>query len=63
MLLEQQGDNKSAEELRQAARTIVKAPAKAPGGNGLGGQLLSGMASMASALAPLAVKFLVPLAF
>jgi hypothetical protein len=63
VLLEQQGDKKSAEELRQAARTIVKAPAKAPGGNGLGGQLLSGMAAMASALAPLAVKFLVPLAF
>jgi hypothetical protein len=63
VLLEQQGDRTGAEELRQAARTIVKPEAKPPGGNGLGGQILSGMASMASALAPLAVKFLVPLAF
>jgi hypothetical protein len=62
-LLEQGGDTRGAEELRQAARTILKPDAKPQGGNGFGGQLLSGMAAMASALAPLAVKFLVPLAF
>jgi len=62
-LVEQEGDSKGAEELRQAARTILKPEPKPPGGNGLGGQILSGMAAMASALAPLAMKFLVPLAF
>jgi uncharacterized protein YjbI with pentapeptide repeats len=63
VLLEQGGDSKGAEELRKAARGIVKPDGQPRGGNGLGGQLLSGAASMASALAPLALKFLVPLAF
>lgn len=62
-LLEQGGDSKGAQELRKAASSIVKPDGKARGGNGLGGQLLSGAAAMASALAPLAMKFLVPLAF
>ena len=62
-LLEQGGDSKGAKELREAAITISKPDARPPGGNGLGGQLLSGAASLLEALAPLAVKFLVPLSF
>lgn len=62
-LLEQDGDKQQAEQLRQAATTLLKPESKPRGGNGLGGQLLGGAASMASALAPLALKFLVPLAF
>jgi len=41
----------------------VKPDGKPRSGNGLGGQLLQGAAAMVGALAPLAVKFLVPLAF
>jgi hypothetical protein len=63
VLLEQQGDRKNAEELRQAARAITKPLGKPPGGSGIGGQILTGVTSMVSALAPLAVKFLLPLAF
>lgn len=62
-LLEQAGDPQAARDLRKAATAISQPEAKPPGGNGLGGQLLSGAAAMASALAPLAIKFLVPLAF
>jgi len=62
-LLEQGGDAKGAQDLRKAASGIVKPNSKPPGGNGFGGQLLQGAAAMAGALAPLAVKFLVPLAF
>jgi hypothetical protein len=62
-LLDQGGDGKGAQELRKAASAIVKPAAKAPSGNGFGGQLLQGAATLAGALAPLAVKFLVPLAF
>ena len=63
VLLEQGGDAKGAQDLRKAASGIVKPNGKPPGGNGFGGQLLQGAAAMAGALAPLAVKFLVPLAF
>ena len=62
-LLEQGGDAKGAQDLRKAASGIIKPDAKPLGGNGFGGQLLQGAAAMAGALAPLAVKFLVPLAF
>lgn len=62
-LLDQGGDGKGAQELRKAASAIMQPAAKAPGGNGFGGQLLQGAATLAGALAPLAVKFLVPLAF
>jgi hypothetical protein len=62
-LLEQAGDPQAAHDLRKAAAAISQPEAKPRGGNGLGGQLLSGAAAMASALAPLAIKFLVPLAF
>ncbi|MFM7268693.1 MAG: pentapeptide repeat-containing protein [Cyanobium sp.] len=63
VLLEQGGDPAQAQQLRQAAASIVKPEARKPGGNGMGGQLLNGAASMATVLAPLALKFLVPLAF
>jgi len=62
-LLDQGGDSKGALELRKAASTLMKPDGKPRSGNGLGGQLLTGAAAMASALAPLAMKFLVPLAF
>jgi tetratricopeptide (TPR) repeat protein len=63
VLLEQGGDARGAQDLRKAASGIIKPDAKPPRGNGFGGQLLQGAAAMAGALAPLAVKFLVPLAF
>ena len=62
-LLEQGGDTKGAQDLRKAASTITKPDAKPRSGNGFGGQVLQGAAALAGALAPLAVKFLVPLAF
>lgn len=62
-LMEQGGQKQQAQQLRQAAATLLKPDAKPRGGNGMGGQLMSGAASMASMLAPLALKFLVPLAF
>jgi tetratricopeptide (TPR) repeat protein len=63
VLLEQGGDPEQAQQLRQAAAAMVKPDTRKPSGNGIGGQLLNGAASMATMLAPLAVKFLVPLAF
>jgi hypothetical protein len=42
---------------------MVKPGGKGKGGNGLGSQLVTGAMGVAQALAPLAVKFLVPLAF
>ena len=62
-LLEQGGDTKGAQDLRKAASTITKPDAKPRSGNGFGGQVLQGAAALAGTLAPLAVKFLVPLAF
>jgi tetratricopeptide (TPR) repeat protein len=63
VLLEQGGEQAEARELRQVAATLAKPEARPRGGNGLGGQLLNGAAAMATTLAPLALKFLVPLAF
>ena len=63
VLLEQGGDRAQAQQLRKAADALLKPEGKKAGGNGMGGQLLSGAASMATMLAPLALKFLVPLAF
>jgi uncharacterized protein YjbI with pentapeptide repeats len=63
VLLEQGGDQKGAQDLRKAASGIVKPDAKPRNGNGFGGQVMQGAAAMAGALAPLAIKFLVPLAF
>ena len=63
VLLEQGGDREQALQLRQAATALQKPETKPRGGNGLGGQMLSGAAALATTLAPLALKFLVPLAF
>jgi len=63
VLLEKGGDPAQAQQLRQAAANLVKPQTRKAGGNGMGGQLLNGAASMATVLAPLALKFLVPLAF
>ena len=62
-LYEQGGDQQQAAELRQISTQMVKPGGKAKGGNGLGSQLVTGAMGVAQALAPLAVKFLVPLAF
>jgi uncharacterized protein YjbI with pentapeptide repeats len=62
-LLDQAGDAKGAQDLRKAASGILKPEVKPPAGNGFGGQVLQGAATLAGALAPLAIKFLVPLAF
>jgi tetratricopeptide (TPR) repeat protein len=62
-LYAQSGDEEQARQLSEAASTLLKPVRKANQGNGMGGQILSGMAGVASALAPLAMKFLLPLAF
>jgi hypothetical protein len=59
-LYEQGGDAEQAKQLREAAK-VLQAPANRPkGGNGIGSALMSGAAGLASSLAPLAMKFLVP---
>jgi uncharacterized protein YjbI with pentapeptide repeats len=62
-LYEQGGDQEQAKQLRQIGSTMLAPAKKEKGGNGLGGQLLSGAAGLAQVLAPLALKFLVPMAF
>jgi hypothetical protein len=62
-LYEQGGDIKTAEKLRLASKSLKSPNSKTNGGNGLGGQLLTGAAGLIQNLAPLAVKFLVPMAF
>jgi hypothetical protein len=62
-LYEQGGDQQQAAELRKISTQMVKPGGKGKGGNGLGSQLVTGAMGVAQALAPLAVKFLVPLAF
>lgn len=59
-LYERGGDMAQAQQLRDAARALQAPGAKAKGGNGLGGALLSGAAGLASNLAPMALKFLAP---
>ncbi|MFN9934242.1 MAG: pentapeptide repeat-containing protein, partial [Cyanobacteriota bacterium] len=59
---EQGGDVTTAQELRQVSAQLQNAPGKNRGGNGMGGQLLNGAMGLATTLAPLAVKFLVPMA-
>ena len=59
-LYERGGDMAQAQQLREAARALEAPCAKAKGGNGLGGALLSGAAGLASNLAPMALKFLAP---
>jgi hypothetical protein len=62
-LLSAQGDLTQAEELRTAALRLREPEKKPKGGNGLGGQLITGAAGMAQLLLPLASKFLVPALF
>lgn len=62
-LLSAQGDLTQAEELRNAALRLREPEKKPKGGNGLGGQLITGAAGMAQLLLPLASKFLVPALF
>jgi len=61
-LYEQGGDITTAQELRQVSGQLQKEPAKNRGGNGMGGALVNGAMGLATTLAPLAVKFLVPMA-
>ncbi len=62
-LYAQSGDAFTAEKLRQASEALLDAPKKNKGGNGMGSQLLSGAMTALQTLAPLAVKFLAPMAF
>ena len=56
------GDQASALELEQAIRRLEQPQRQAPGGNGMGGQMLQGAAGVMQGLAPLALKLLVPMA-
>jgi hypothetical protein len=59
-LYEQGGDAAQAKALRDAAKALETPARKPPGGNGIGGAMLSGAAGLAQSLAPLAMKFLIP---
>lgn len=63
VLYGQAGEEAQAKQLTEVATTLLKPGKKANQGSGMGGQILSGAASFASAVAPLAMKFLLPLAF
>lgn len=60
-LYEQQGQAEMAKQVREAAKTLSSNPKK-PGGNGWGSKLFGGAASLLQQLAPLAVKYLAPMA-
>ena len=63
-IYEKSGNEEVAIQLKEAANELQKRRFSAgtrPSGNGLGGQLLGGLASAAEALAPLALKALIPL--
>ena len=62
-LYEQDGALEEARQLREVSEQMHRKTKPPKGGNGMGGHLLSGTASLVRGLAPLAVKFLVPLAF
>ncbi len=63
VLYGQAGEEAQAKQLTEVANALLKPGKKANQGSGMGGQMLSGAASFASAVAPLAMKFLLPLAF
>ena len=63
VLYGQAGEEAQAKQLTEVATALLKPGRKANQGSGMGGQMLSGAASFASAVAPLAMKFLLPLAF
>jgi tetratricopeptide (TPR) repeat protein len=62
-LYAQSGDALQAKQLTEASAALLAPSKKKDEGKGMGGQMLSGAASFAQVLAPLAVKFLLPLAF
>ncbi|WP_216902187.1 pentapeptide repeat-containing protein [Synechococcus sp. CCY 9618] len=57
------GDEEQAKQLTKASAALLAPAKKGLEGNGMGGQLLSGAAGFAQVLVPLAMKFLLPLAF
>ena len=60
-LYDQQGEAALAKQLRDASASLTKAPAKGPGGNGMGSQLLGAAAGVIQLLGPLAMMALAPL--
>ena len=62
-LFAEQGDNVKAEQLLEASRLVDNIDNKpgAPSGNGIGSALINGTLSTAKALAPIALKALMPL--
>ena len=62
-LFAEQGDMVKADQLRQASRRVydVQNNTDAPTGNGVGSALISGALSTAQALAPIALKALMPI--
>jgi len=62
-LFDQQGDAVKAEQLLQASKKVYAEPDNPGGqaGNGMGSMLLSGAMSAAQALAPIAIKALMPM--
>lgn len=63
VLYGQAGEEAKAKQLTSIATALQKPGKKADQGNGVGGQMLSGAAGFAQSIAPLALKFLLPLAF
>lgn len=63
VLYGQAGEEAQAKQLTDVAAALMTPRKKGNQGSGMGGQLLTGAAGFASALAPLAMKFLLPLAF
>ncbi|WP_216906693.1 pentapeptide repeat-containing protein [Synechococcus sp. CCY 0621] len=63
VLYGQAGEEAQAKQLTEVAASLTKPGKKAKQESGMGGQLLSGAAGFASTIAPLAMKFLLPLAF
>jgi hypothetical protein len=62
LLFEQQDDPIKADQLKQASiRVHEPAAANAPAGNGLGSAVLGSMLSTVQALAPIALKALMPM--
>ena len=60
-LFEQQGQKETAEQLRKGAKELTKDPSKK--GNGAGSAFLQGAINIFQQVAPLAIKFLGPVAF
>lgn len=63
VLYGQAGEEAQAKQLTDVAAALMKPRKKGNQGNGMGGQMLSGAAGFAKSVVPLAMKFLLPLAF